>query len=111
MHFLVSHAKGTLLTVPVFVILRKCTLTFPSTPASKRIHFFAGLLSIAISENLQNELVSQLYKDSAMGEMMRETPDVARRRGEIQEMRGLLQRALNIVNEVRDFNTFVPGAK
>ena len=72
---------------------------------------FAGLLSIAISENLQNELVSQLYKDSAMGEMMRETPDVARRRGEIQEMRGLLQRALNIVNEVRDFNTFVPGAK
>ena len=41
-------------------------------------------------ENLQNELVSQLYKDSAMGEMMRETPDVARRRGEIQEMRQLL---------------------
>ena len=43
-----------------------------------------------------------------MGEMMRETPDVARRRGEIQEMRQLLQKALEIVNEVRDFNTFVP---
>jgi dynamin 1-like protein len=62
-------------------------------------------------ENLQNELVSQLYRDSSMSEMMRETPDVARRRSEIQEMRALLQRALEIVNEVRDFNTFVPAGK
>mmetsp|Transcript_91179 Transcript_91179/g.181818 ORF Transcript_91179/g.181818 Transcript_91179/m.181818 type:complete len:546 (+) Transcript_91179:587-2224(+) len=62
-------------------------------------------------ENLQNELVSQLYKDSSMAEMMRETPDVARRRGEVKEMRSLLQKALEIVNEVRDFNTFVPGGK
>lgn len=57
-------------------------------------------------ENLQNELVSTLYKESMMAEVMRETPDVAQRRSEIQEMRTLLQRALDIVNEVRDFNTF-----
>lgn len=57
-------------------------------------------------EGLQNELVQTLYKDSAMSEMMRETPDVARRRAEIQEMRALLQTALGIVNEVRDFNAF-----
>ena len=57
-------------------------------------------------ENLQNELVSSLYKDDAMAEVMRETPDVARRRAEIQEMRTLLQKALEIVNEVRDFNAF-----
>jgi dynamin 1-like protein len=77
-------------------------------------------------ENLQNELVSQLYRENLMSQclrrcprsfdcltadtcsvdMMRETPDVARRRDEIQEMRALLQKALDIVNEVRDFNTF-----
>mmetsp|Transcript_2885 Transcript_2885/g.3989 ORF Transcript_2885/g.3989 Transcript_2885/m.3989 type:complete len:698 (+) Transcript_2885:16-2109(+) len=59
-------------------------------------------------ENLQNELVSSLYRDSSMGELMRETSDVARRRSEIQEMRALLQKALEIVNEVRDFSTFAP---
>ena len=41
---------------------------------------------------------------------MRETPDVARRRSEIQEMKLLLQKALDIVNEVRDFNTFSAAA-
>ena len=64
-----------------------------------------------MQENLQNELVSQLYKDSSMADMMRETPDVARRRSEIQEMRTLLQKALEIVNEVRDFSSFAPGGK
>ena len=48
---------------------------------------------------------------ACLDEMMRETPDVARRRSEIQEMRTLLQKALEIVNEVRDFNSFVPGGK
>ena len=41
-----------------------------------------------------------------MSETMRETPDVARRRSEIQEMRVLLAKALEIVNEVRDYNAF-----
>jgi len=67
------------------------------------MHF---LVSTA-KESLQNDLVSQLYKDSSIGETMKETPDVARRRSEIQEMRALLQKALEIVNEVRDFNAFV----
>lgn len=58
-------------------------------------------------EHIQNELVSQLYKESIISEVMRETPDVARRRSEVAEMRTLLQRALDIVNEARDFNSFV----
>jgi dynamin 1-like protein len=37
---------------------------------------------------------------------MRETADVAMRRKNAQEMKLLLQKALEIVNEVRDFNTF-----
>ncbi|GAB5036089.1 dynamin like protein [Nannochloropsis oceanica] len=57
-------------------------------------------------DNLQNELVSNLYREDLIGESMRETADVAMRRKNSQEMRVLLQKALEIVNEVRDFNTF-----
>lgn len=57
-------------------------------------------------DNLQNELVSNLYRDDLIGESMRETADVAMRRKNAQEMKLLLQKALEIVNEVRDFNTF-----
>jgi dynamin 1-like protein len=84
-----------------FDIVRK---NFMDMVPKSIMHF---LVSTA-KEGLQNDLVSQLYKDSSIGEMMKETPDVARRRSEIQEMRALLQKALEIVNEVRDFNAFVP---
>jgi len=83
-----------------FDIVRK---NFMDMVPKSIMHF---LVSTA-KESLQNDLVSQLYKDSSIGETMKETPDVARRRSEIQEMRALLQKALEIVNEVRDFNAFV----
>ena len=57
-------------------------------------------------ETLQNELVSQLYKDQIMTDLMRETEDIASRRRAYKEMKELLKRAIEIVNEVRDFNTF-----
>ena len=57
-------------------------------------------------DHLQNELVSHLYRDDQLAEVMKETDDVAERREEIQEMHAMLQRALEIINEVRDFNTF-----
>ncbi len=57
-------------------------------------------------DSVQNELVSELYKENEIGELLRETDDVAQRRKTCREMRGLLGRALEIVNEVRDFNTF-----
>ena len=57
-------------------------------------------------ENVQNELVSTLYKEEMLTELLRETSDIAQRRATCQEMRTLLQRAVEIVNEVRDFNTF-----
>ena len=41
-----------------------------------------------------------------MSELMRETEDVASRRKAYKEMKELLRRAVEIVNEVRDFNTF-----
>lgn len=41
-----------------------------------------------------------------ISDLMRETDDVALRRKNSVEMKILLQKALEIVNEVRDFNTF-----
>ena len=57
-------------------------------------------------DSIQNELVSELYKENEIADLLRETDDVAQRRRTCAEMRGLLGRALEIVNEVRDFNTF-----
>ena len=59
----------------------------------------------SFQENLQNELVSQLYKGNYVNELMRETDDIAIKRKTCKEMKELLGRALEIVNEVRDFNS------
>jgi dynamin 1-like protein len=53
-------------------------------------------------DSLQNELVGELYKEDAMGNLMRETDDVAQRRKACREVKDLLGRAMEIVNEVRD---------
>jgi len=55
---------------------------------------------------MQNELVSELYRESEVDNLMKEADDVAQRRQNCEEMRDLLGKALEIVNEVRDFNTF-----
>jgi dynamin 1-like protein len=109
-----------LLTASYFDIVRKNFMDM----VPKTIMYF--LVNHA-KDNLQNELVSSLYRCGAhvaaasvpegagldglclsredmIGELMRETDDVAIRRKNSQEMRILLQRAIDIVNEVRDFN-------
>jgi dynamin 1-like protein len=55
---------------------------------------------------MQNELVSELYRESEVVNLMKEAEDVAQRRQNCEEMKDLLGKALEIVNEVRDFNTF-----
>ncbi|KAH9084930.1 hypothetical protein Ae201684P_002162 [Aphanomyces euteiches] len=57
-------------------------------------------------DQVQNQLVSSLYKEEKLGELLRESGDIASRRANCSEMRTLLSKALDIVNEVRDFNTF-----
>lgn len=59
-----------------------------------------------VKDELQNELVCELYRESEVGFLMKEAKDIAMRRRTCLEMRDLLQKALEIVNEVRDFNTF-----
>jgi len=57
-------------------------------------------LVITFKEGLQNELVAQLYKEQVMNELMKETEEVASKRRAFREMRDLLHRANEIVNEV-----------
>jgi|TARA_B110000208_G_C11434406_1_gene308351 dynamin 1-like protein len=57
-------------------------------------------------ENVQSVLVQRLYRDSSLEELLRETNDAAQRRKNCAEVQSLLRRALEIVNEVRDFSVF-----
>lgn len=59
-----------------------------------------------VRDAMQNELVAELYRDAEINTLMKEAEDVAQRRKTCLEMSELLTRALEIVNEVRDFNTF-----
>jgi dynamin 1-like protein len=59
-----------------------------------------------VRSELQNELVSELYREAEVGQLMQEAEDIADRRKSCEEMKDLLSKAFEIVNEVRDFNTF-----
>ena len=59
-----------------------------------------------VSDAMQNELVSELYRDVELPTLMKEADDVAQRRKTCAEMNDLLATALDIVNEVRDFNAY-----
>jgi len=59
-----------------------------------------------VRDAMQNELVSELYRDVELPTLMQEADDVAQRRKTCAEIKNLLATALDIVNEVRDFNTF-----
>lgn len=59
-----------------------------------------------VRDSLQNELVSELYREAEVGTLLQEAEDIASRRQTCMEMKDLLSKALEIVNEVRDFNSF-----
>ena len=73
----------------------------------KTVMFF--LVNYA-KEHVQSVLVQRLYRDSSLDELLRETGDATQRRKNCMEVQALLRRALEIVNEVRDFNVLTVGA-
>ena len=62
-----------------------------------------------VKDALQNELVSELYRETEIASLMKEADDVAQRRQTCADMQDLLSTALEIVNEVRDYNSFNQG--
>ena len=82
-----------------FNIVRKNFIDF----VPKTIMYF---LVNHVKDSLQNELVSELYKEGELTNLMQEAEDIAARRQTCVEMKELLSKAMDIVNEVRDFNSF-----
>ena len=66
------------------------------------MHFLVN----SFKDGLQNELISTLYRESLFTDLLKETDDVAEKRQACREMRDLLTKAMEIVNEVRDYNVF-----
>ena len=59
-----------------------------------------------VRDSLQNELVSELYREPELNLLLEEAPDIAARRTTCLEMKDLLGKALEIVNQVRDYNSY-----
>eukprot|EP00750_Incisomonas_marina_P009629 INCI16060.2.p1 GENE.INCI16060.2~~INCI16060.2.p1 ORF type:complete len:760 (+),score=150.27 INCI16060.2:426-2705(+) len=62
-----------------------------------------ALLVNHAKDNVQSELVRNLYREELFDDLLRETDDITKRRRNAMEMQALLQRASEIINEVRDF--------
>ena len=62
-----------------------------------------ALLVNYAKDTIQSELVRHLYREELFDELLRETGDISKRRKNAAEMQALLQRANEILNEVRDY--------
>ena len=61
-----------------------------------------------VKEHMQSELTQALFPttEGSLDDLLAETDDVAEQRRACSELQSMLQRALGIVNEVRDVNVF-----
>ncbi|XP_063711155.1 dynamin-1-like protein [Symsagittifera roscoffensis] len=55
-----------------------------------------------VRDSIQSELVSKLYKSDGAGSLLNESKEMSQRRQEAQEMLGALQKASQIISEVRE---------
>ena len=62
------------------------------------MHFLVNF----IKDNLQSELVGQLYKQTEIETLVKESSHIAQRRKEAAEMLTALQKASHIISEVRE---------
>ncbi len=66
------------------------------------IHFLLD----AFKKDLHNRLVTQLYSENLARDLMRESDDIAEQRRNCETMKSILSRAMNVLNEARDFNIY-----
>lgn len=60
-----------------------------------------------VKKDMQSELVKTLYKEQLFPTLLKEADDIAEKRMSCLELLDIMQRALDIVNQVRDFNSAV----
>eukprot|EP01089_Gocevia_fonbrunei_P012635 TRINITY_DN3040_c0_g3_i2.p1 TRINITY_DN3040_c0_g3~~TRINITY_DN3040_c0_g3_i2.p1 ORF type:complete len:287 (-),score=100.52 TRINITY_DN3040_c0_g3_i2:2-862(-) len=85
------------LLVSYFNIVRK---NIGDTVPKSIMHFLVN----QAKDNIQNELVSQLYKEELFDELLEESPAIAQRRRACKQMLEVLRRAQIILGEVRDIS-------
>jgi dynamin 1-like protein len=85
------------LIVTYFNIVKKNILD--SVPKAI-MHFLVN----ASRENMQNDLISKLYKDELLDELLGESPEIAAKRKACVTLLDALRRVNSILNEIRDFN-------
>ncbi|EFO21103.2 DRP-1 protein [Loa loa] len=78
-----------------FMIVRK---NVQDTVPKAIMHFLVNY----VRDNLQSELVQQLYKREVIEELLTESPVMAQRRKEAAEMLNALNKASSIISEVRE---------
>ncbi|XP_071387391.1 dynamin-1-like protein isoform X2 [Centroberyx affinis] len=78
-----------------FLIVRK--IIQDSVPKTV-MHFLVNF----VKERLQSELVGQLYKQPLLQELLIESQDTAQQRTEVAQMLEALQKANNIISEIRE---------
>ncbi|CAM9685903.1 unnamed protein product [Ectocarpus fasciculatus] len=99
-----DREKLEMLTIRIFVdsyfniVKKNVTDLVPKTI----MHFLVNSFRDSLADHLNVELHSVIgYKDS---DLLREKNDVSEQRAQFREIRDMLHKALEIVNEVRDFN-------
>jgi len=83
------------LLVSYFNIVRK---NVGDTVPKSIMHFLVN----QAKDNIQNELVTHLYKEELFDELLEESPAVAQRRKACKQMLEVLRKAQMILSEVRD---------
>ncbi|KAM6954332.1 dynamin-1-like protein [Aplochiton taeniatus] len=78
-----------------FLIVRQSIMD--SVPKTV-MHFLVNF----VKERLQSELVGQLYKQGLLQELLIESQDTAQQRTEVAQMLEALQKASNIISEIRE---------
>lgn len=64
------------------------------------MHFLVN----SIKENLQNRLVSELYREELFSELLKEDESIAREREKLKQSLEVYRKAASIISEVRDIN-------
>lgn len=78
-----------------FLIVRK---SIQDSVPKTVMHFLVNF----VKEQLQSELVGQLYKQPLLQELLIESQDTAQQRTEVAQMLQALQKANNIISEIRE---------
>ncbi|CAL8342749.1 unnamed protein product [Lota lota] len=78
-----------------FLIVRK---SIQDSVPKAVMHFLVNF----VKERLQSELVGQLYKQTLLHQLLIESPDTAQQRCEVAHMLEALQKANNIISEIRE---------